>query len=288
MASKYAESMLPIISQCCGWLYFLLWSISFYPQPVLNFKRRSTSGLTFDYPLLNMFGFVCYTAGTAIFLYSSTVRSEYAARHPLSPEPTVRFNDLCFGLNAVVLCTSTVSQFWPSIWGWKSESSRHASRVTLCVLFGGILGIVMSLIFVVASSKEFDDTVTKWRWIDVAYALTYVKLLVTVFKYIPQIIANHFRRSTVGWSINQVLLDFGGSILSFLQLIIDSALQSSWEGLAGNPVKMGLANISLLADVIFMLQHFVFYRQRDYDTEESSWIDPECAQETESDPLLQR
>jgi cystinosin len=92
------------------------------------------------------------------------------------------------------------------------------------------------------------------------YSLTFVKLAVTVFKYIPQIVSNHRRKSTQGWSITQVLLDLGGSIFSFLQLAIDSSLQADWTGLYGNPVKLGLANVSLLADLVFIMQHFVLYR----------------------------
>ncbi|KAK3056486.1 hypothetical protein LTR53_020470, partial [Teratosphaeriaceae sp. CCFEE 6253] len=56
-----------------------------------------------------------------------------------------------------------------------------------------------------------------------------------------------------------VLLDFSGGILSLLQLVIDSALQADWSGLTGNPVKLGLANISLIFDVIFIAQHYVLY-----------------------------
>lgn len=51
---------LPLLSQFCGWLYFLLWAISAYPQPLLNYHRKSTEGLAFDYPLLNILGFVSY------------------------------------------------------------------------------------------------------------------------------------------------------------------------------------------------------------------------------------
>lgn len=44
-----------------------------------------------------------------------------------------------------------------------------------------------------------------------------------------------------------------------MQLVIDSALQNDWSGLTGNPMKLGLANVSILFDVLFMLQHFVLY-----------------------------
>lgn len=57
----------------------------------------------------------------------------------------------------------------------------------------------------------------------------------------------------------QIQLDFVGGVLSLLQLVIDSSLQADWSGLAGNPVKFGLANISLAFDIIFMIQHYILY-----------------------------
>ena len=81
----------------------------------------------------------------------------------------------------------------------------------------------------------------------------------TIFKYIPQVAENYRRKSTIGWSIAQQLLDFTGGVGSLLQLVIDSSLQNDWSGLIGNPLKFGLANISLAFDIIFILQHFVFF-----------------------------
>jgi cystinosin len=94
---------------------------------------------------------------------------------------------------------------------------------------------------------------------DQVYAIQYVKLILTVWKYVPQVFANFKRQSTIGWSITQQLLDFSGGFLSMIQLLIDSSLQADWSGLTGNPVKFGLANISLLFDIIFITQHYVLY-----------------------------
>jgi cystinosin len=71
---------------------------------------------------------------------------------------------------------------------------------------------------------------------------------------------NYKRKSTAGWSIGQILLDFSGGIFSMAQLIIDSSLQRDWSGLTGNPVKLGLSNVSMFFDLIFITQHYVLYR----------------------------
>jgi cystinosin len=71
---------------------------------------------------------------------------------------------------------------------------------------------------------------------------------------------NYYRRSTVGFSIAQMMLDFTGGLLSNAQLFIDSYLQDDWSGVWGNPVKFLLANLSIFFDVIFFCQHFWWYR----------------------------
>lgn len=91
------------------------------------------------------------------------------------------------------------------------------------------------------------------------YAIGYVKLFVTLVKYMPQVWMNYQRRSTDGWSIGPILLDISGGVLSLLQLLIDASFQPDWSGVTGNPVKLGLGNISILFDLIFITQHYVLY-----------------------------
>ena len=103
------------------------------------------------------------------------------------------------------------------------------------------------------------------------YTVSYVKLVVTVVKYIPQAWANYQRKSTAGWSINQILLDVIGGVLSIAQLVIDSSLQSDWSGITGNPVKLGLGNVSIIFDIIFMVQHYILYKGNKAEEDGMDW-----------------
>jgi cystinosin len=47
---------LEFLSAFFGVIYFVAWSVSFYPQSMLNFRRKSTSGTTVDFPLINCLG----------------------------------------------------------------------------------------------------------------------------------------------------------------------------------------------------------------------------------------
>lgn len=88
------------VSRVLGWAYFLCWGISFYPQLLSNRSRKSVTGLALDYFTVNILGFACYTVSSLLFLFSPVVRKEYARRHPQSPEPTVRWNDLAFAVRS--------------------------------------------------------------------------------------------------------------------------------------------------------------------------------------------
>ena len=64
----------------------------------------------------------------------------------------------------------------------------------------------------------------------------------------------------MGWSIYQILLDLAGGVLSLIQLIIDSSFKSDWSGVTGNPVKFLLSNVTIFFDIIFIVQHYILYK----------------------------
>ncbi|KAF2655033.1 L-cystine transporter-like protein [Lophiostoma macrostomum CBS 122681] len=256
------------VSRLLGWAYFLSWSGSFYPQPVSNWRRRSTLGLAIDFPTLNVLGFVSYAISTGAFLYSPTIRSQYAFRHPESPETTVRFNDFLFAAHGAVMCIVIYSQFFPSVWGFKVDARQRASLAVLGIFWGCIVGILVTLCTVQLRGRDGGYDAHGWAWLDVIYALGYVKLITVFIKYIPQVYVNFKRKSTIGWSIYPMLMDFFGGIASLAQLVIDSSLQNDWSGIVGNPVKFGLGNITIAFDIIFIYQHYFLYRHSDQSLEE--------------------
>lgn len=201
------------------------------------------------------------------------VRAQYAARHR-GLEPTVQFNDITFAAHALLLSMIIVSQYlrrhW---WGFSSSptSTARPSRLILGIFCGCVAGVAAVVTVVLASpSRDLaEGGEGGWRWIDAVYAASYVKLIVTLIKYTPQVVANYRNGSTRGWSIWQILLDFTGGLLSIAQLAIDSYLQRDWSGITGNPVKFGLGNVSILYDLVFMTQHYVLYRGANAKGEET-------------------
>ncbi len=143
------------------------WSASFYPQPILNWQRKSTHGLAIDFPAINVLGFACYTISTATFLWSPLIREQYAARHEFSPEPTVRFNDFAFALHAVMITALTYSQFFTRLWKFKVGQFQRVSRPVAGIFWGGIISVLLVALIVAFKSRDGGRDPAGWAWIDV-------------------------------------------------------------------------------------------------------------------------
>lgn len=255
------------------------------PNPILLPSRAPPAPPT---------GFAAYLASNSAFYFSPLIRDQYAARnHGLTP--TVALNDVVFAGHALVLTLVCTSQYLlPSLWSFLPAPGARPSRAILGIFFGSLLGILLILLRVIFSGGARPDVLPAsqaalatsdqsglvpgslawleatgaapataarpaWVWLDAVYAVSYVKLLVTLVKYTPQVVANARARSTRGWSILQILLDLAGGVLSLAQLAVDSARQGDWSGVTGNPVKFALGNVSMVYDVIFIAQHYFLY-----------------------------
>ncbi|KAJ0393367.1 hypothetical protein ATCC90586_008642 [Pythium insidiosum] len=236
------------ISSIIGWIYFCCWSVSFYPQVFLNYSRKSVVGLSLDYTVLNMLGFTCYSIFNCAFYYSESVQQQYMRRHG-GNRNAVEPNDVFFSLHAAVLVA--VSLFQCSIY------PRGDQRVSKATIVWSIGTAILALLFTAAIVVTGNNETSLLNTLNLLYLLSYVKLMTTLFKCIPQIVLNYRRKSTVGWTIWNVLLDIVGGLLSIGQQILDSGATHDWTAITGDPVKFSLGFVSIVVDIVFILQHYI-------------------------------
>lgn len=263
-----AESTRAVISYCLGWAYFLAWTISFYPQVFLNYRRKSVDGLSIDFVTLNVFGFASYTFYATNFFFNEDVRDEYRRRHN-GHNNSVQPNDVAFAMHALVLASVI---FLQTIYYPRGPGQTLSTFNRAVVVF-------MAVFFTMDIWKMYTSQV---HLIDILYHLGIFKLYVSIAKYIPQARFNFNRKSTEGWSIANVLLDFTGGLLSLLQLMIDSTALNDWSAITGNPVKFGLSMLSLGFGILFIVQHFILYANSRADSQ----ADVERNVNRETQPLL--
>eukprot|EP00795_Rhopilema_esculentum_P004859 gene4860-21188_t len=160
----------------------------------------------------------------------------------------VESNDVFFTIHAV-FCT-LITIFQCIIY---EKGDQKVSKIAKILVTGGWLFAIVSLVLTLLK------TIT---WLTYLYYFSYIKLAVTLIKYMPQAYMNFKRKSTVGWSIGNVLLDFTGGSLSMIQLFLLAHNNDEWSSLFGDLTKFGLGLFSILFDLLFIVQHYVLYRKR--------------------------
>jgi cystinosin len=238
-----------LTSSCIGYTYFIMWSISFYPQCILNVQRQTTTGLSVDFAWYNVIGFACYATYNLSLFYNPSVRQQYFRRHPESHSIPIRSNDVAFALHALLFSAITLVQI-----GYYDGASKLVPSPRSCAVIGlTITCIVCYPILLVVLPLHYSS-------LDYVYWLSYIKISITCIKYVPQVVLNMQRQSTTGWNIWQILFDASGGIFSIIQLLFDCYfIAHDWSGLTGNLPKFMLGNISICFDILFILQHYILY-----------------------------
>ena len=108
---------------------------------------------------------------------------------------------------------------------------------------------------------EITEVVPHNRYFNTAMLGGYIKDVLTLFKYIPQLYWNYTRKSTKGYNIWAVHTDLASGFFSYLQMLLDSIVQGSVNIFKGNLNigKFGLSVISIVFNLVFVFQHYCLY-----------------------------
>ncbi|KAF5306127.1 hypothetical protein FQR65_LT07403 [Abscondita terminalis] len=203
----YKHVTLNVFSQVVGWVYIIFWGTAYYPQIYLNFKRKSVVGLNFDFVALNIIGYMFYGMFILGVYFSSSIQDEYFSRNPRGLIP-VKINDVVYNIHGIFAISLTITQCLVY------ERGNQIVSIFARVIIGSIF-----LFFIIVMSLAGFGVI---HWLDSLYFCSYVKVLNTALKYLPQAYMNYKRKSTQGWSIGLVLLQLCGGICSLWQMILDS------------------------------------------------------------------
>jgi cystinosin len=259
--TKTRSLQLDATSIALGWCYCILWSFSFYPQIILNYRRKSVVGFSLDFALFNFLGFLCYTIYTCSLKWNPAVREQYFTVYKTN---LVTLEDCLFALHGLLMCALTCYQciFYERAGKRNSNACLiTASIITMCCI-GYLIAVISGggnggPVFFEADSEKKSD-VNLFSWLCFVYLLSTTKIGITFVKYTPQVLLNIKNKSTYGFSMDGTVLDLLGSIVCVAQVMLDGATLG-WSGVAGNPMKLTLALVSALYDTIFMAQFLCIY-----------------------------
>uniref|UniRef100_A0A2K6GY15 Cystinosin, lysosomal cystine transporter n=1 Tax=Propithecus coquereli TaxID=379532 RepID=A0A2K6GY15_PROCO len=227
--------------------HFWQWPQTSPPALPCPFCPYSVIGLSFDFVALNLTGFVAYSVFNIGLLWVPYIKEQFLLKYPNGVNP-VDSNDVFFSLHAVVLTLIVIVQCCLYERGSQRVSWPAVGFLVLLWLFAFITMIVAA--------------VGVTTWLQFLFCFSYIKLAVTLVKYFPQAYMNFHYKSTEGWSIGNVLLDFTGGSFSLLQMFLQSYNNDQWTLIFGDPTKFGLGIFSIFFDIVFFIQHFCLYRKK--------------------------
>ncbi len=168
--------------------------------------------------MASVIGFFCYSVFTVSFYFISSIQEEYKLTHG-GQSNLIQFNDVFFSVHALILTSVYLLQVF--LFRKKEEKLSIAGALSC--------GGVCTALVVLTSMCAFN----LFSWLNLMYVMSYVKLVLTITKYIPQVYMNYLLKSTVGWHVQNVILDFAGGILSIAQLFLDAFTSGDIEGIKG-------------------------------------------------------
>lgn len=254
----HAEMSLKLLESIFGWMYFTAWSATFYPQILLIFRRKTSAGISSDFMLINVVGFISYVIFTFASYTNSAVRESYK-EHTGYP-PQVDTWDVLFAGHGAIMCSVIIAEmfYYPP----------RTSPKTPVLLLMGSLQLVVIVGLTVCLVGKLD-----W-YVYLSFA-GMIKVLASLIKHFPQVWLNAARQSTVGWSFAMILLDVVGGLFSVMQQVTRCFRIHSLAPFTSNYTKTVLAAESLAFDFYFIAQHTIWYTDRtdiDKDITSSSLI----------------
>ncbi|KAL3636656.1 hypothetical protein CASFOL_018955 [Castilleja foliolosa] len=243
--ASWNSVQLEVLYSVLGWVAFTSWSISFYPQVILNFRRKSVVGLNFDFVVLNLTKHSSYLIYNASLFFSSAVRRQYQEKFGFNEMIPVAANDVAFSIHAVLLTAFTLFQI--AIY---DRGNQKLSRISIGIV--SVAWLFAAVCVGIAVPKR------SWLWL-VSFCFNNIQVVMTIIKYIPQAVLNFRRKSTVGFSIGNILLDLLGGVTNYCQMVVQSVDQHSWVNFYGNIGKIMISLVSIFFDILFIIQHYVLY-----------------------------
>lgn len=250
--------MLKELSYIIGWVYVIGWGVANYPTVISNAQLKSVQGISIDYMYFNTMGFILYTLYTSMMWGSNVVRKEFYFE--TGEWPLVRLNDVFFGVHNLFTNFLILSQAY--FWGFKKNDNQVLSTTAKFILSLVTIYLIGGSIYIY-NTQKFTPVAECFNWMHLFTSLGLVKIGMSICKNIPQIIYNYNRKSTHGWPILMIWLDFTGALLSIIQLFLDAWQVNNLAAIFDNKPKFFLGVQVVVADCIFFFQHYYLYYSKD-------------------------
>lgn len=247
----------------CGWAYAIIWGVAFYPTIFLNYKLKTSDSMSWDFIILNLVGYSCYTLSLYLQLYNDTVRLQYkqlfGGRLPL-----LSLADITYSAHGLLLIYIILSQiiFGNSLWKFNNQRIsfrlQRTSRILLMVLF--------TYVFLSLSADKSGHA-----FLNFTINLAYCKIIISLVKYLPQVQHNYRRKTMYGISRMQIQLDLLGALFCIAEIYLKNELPLM-KAIEANRGKLGITLVASVFSTIFLYQIHIYGTSPEANNKEKSMV----------------
>jgi len=234
-----AHEFLHVMANIIGWLYVIFWGLVCYPQIIMNYKLKSVEGFKLDFPFLNLTGFLFYSISFTV---------GYLKEHPFNNYGLgkIDLQDVVFAWHGVFI--NIIFNVQSLIY---KRGNNKLSTFALCfTVFAWSSFITFFFCTEVLPSDGVSASINYLKYAG------YMKIGVSLIKYVPVAYWNFVRKSTQGFSVATFLFDFAGGGFSLMEAFLDYYIGETTQL---NPVKVTLGVVCMSYDLLLIFQHFVLY-----------------------------
>ncbi len=192
-------------------------------------------------------GYLAYMVSVSLQLFDPEVRAQFQLVYDTLP--VISASDLFYSMHGVFVILVIFSQcIWGAkLWGFKDRLRPHPNRITYIVFTFFCAFVIFDWVFQNSQYRELNFVMD----------LAYFKVITSCIRYIPQILQNMRRKSMYGSSKSQLSLDMVGCLFSVLEIMIKND-RPLVEAVSLNRGKLGLIAISVLFDMVFVFQFWLY------------------------------
>lgn len=222
-------------------IFYLAWTIKFYPQICLNAWRKSTQGFSIDTCHISLMGYFCGALYSALTFFEVVIFDQV-------PERRIEVSQyqIAIMFNAVVCTAVQLAQeyYYDGFFQSRHLEANRTSRKTTILLYMYVFFNVLylALIGTHSSLATLNIVVSANEWI---ISLVYAAVIFVSIRWLPQCFKSRKEKSFDGVSLTSVVIENIGNVSLILSLLVNKEDSTGDKGTSA--VLENFAHQSVLA-----------------------------------------
>lgn len=240
-----------LLSIIIKWISISLFCISYFCQPIQFYNRKTISGFKIDFILMNFFGHLFYL----IFQIRGLINNKIGTG-------LIEYTDITIisYIILITIITFVLIIFYYDQNDKDLEINPYVINLIITLTFGALLLFIIESLLKKYNPEDYIN-------FNCTIYLGLSKFIIDLFKYLPQIVYNINKKTSIGWNIYYSIFDCLGIVFFYIYKSID--YDKIFEVPNGQSkifyfCQLITPIICFFYDLIFIIQHFYSFSDTNF------------------------